>query len=768
MDKHSLNPWLAAVALLWVGACSDASEVTNGTGDGIGFDTLTDLAADQSTTPQDGGEADSSVNPDTSPPGDGITPGDGTPGDGGGGDGSGGEDGVVGDAAACRSFGCPCTQNDDCTEELCLEGPDGFICTEPCVTVCPEDDYDCKAVSGLGPDPVSLCVPRHIRACRPCINHDACRTVADSTALCLPAPSNADEGNFCATSCSAGLPCPAGYSCAATTTGDGAAVQVCQPTSGLCTCRDSWAGLELTTDCKVTNTFGSCGGTRSCGANGLTSCAGPVPAAETCNGLDDDCDGQTDELAGTGCTLSNQWGTCPGVTSCVGGDEVCTGVQPQPEVCNGLDDNCDSNTDEGTCNDAIACTVDLCDGAGGCTHETESGWCLIEGACVANLTINPDDTCLYCNAAVDQGDWAGVPAGAACNDGDTCTDNDQCDGSGGCAGSGTDCDDGKPCTVDTCDADGDCVNVPTDACLIGGTCYAAGNLKPGSPCEGCFPAVSTTSWSAASGSPCNDGNACTKDDVCASGTCVGTSYSCSGTSCTTSVCDGSGGCTEALKPGWCEIGGTCYANNAQKPNDPCYKCVSAAPSGWSFNNGQSCNDGDVCTGTDVCSSGQCAGVQVGDSFEGNDTKGAAEPLGGVSDGMDWATEKKSFTATLFGTGDVDWYSFTVSDDVGFADIEPRADLSGLPTGSDYEICILYTCGDGGTSFSCEFGTDKTVDGAAACCGTGAGAASESVKLSPSCDCGFGCSDDSGTAYVRVRRVSGPWTCQPYTVTWGDE
>ena len=46
------------------------------------------------------------------------------------------------------------------------------------------------------------------------------------------------------------------------------------------------------------------------------------------------------------------------------------------------------------------------------------------------------------------------------------------------------------------------------------------------------------------GNPCDDGQACTKNDTCVAGICMGVAYSCSDNlSCTVGVCDGKGGCT---------------------------------------------------------------------------------------------------------------------------------------------------------------------------------------------------------------------------------
>jgi hypothetical protein len=127
-------------------------------------------------------------------------------------------------------------------------------------------------------------------------------------------------------------------------------------------------------------------GTSTCGANGQPGpCEGAVgPSAERCNDLDDDCDGETDE----GGLIEDCYpgedasqigiGVCrSGTATCVDGEfEGCLGaVLPVREVCNGLDDDCDGRTDEEVrggnepCNTGLpgACAegVTTCNGASG-------------------------------------------------------------------------------------------------------------------------------------------------------------------------------------------------------------------------------------------------------------------------------------------------------------------------------------------------------------------------------------------------------------------
>ncbi len=91
-----------------------------------------------------------------------------------------------------------------------------------------------------------------------------------------------------------------------------------------------------------------------CSADGSKSeCDAPIvkPTAETCDTLDNDCDGEVDEgsvPAGEQSCTTGKAGVCgPGTNTCVNGRVRCVqNVQPGPEICNGLDDNCNNQIDD--------------------------------------------------------------------------------------------------------------------------------------------------------------------------------------------------------------------------------------------------------------------------------------------------------------------------------------------------------------------------------------------------------------------------------------
>lgn len=79
--------------------------------------------------------------------------------------------------------------------------------------------------------------------------------------------------------------------------------------------------------------------------------AGPmcVPAAETCNGRDDDCDGLTDEeLGGAACDTAMAMGQCRfGSTACEDATLVCLPSAPIAETCVCQDRDCNGVIDDG-------------------------------------------------------------------------------------------------------------------------------------------------------------------------------------------------------------------------------------------------------------------------------------------------------------------------------------------------------------------------------------------------------------------------------------
>lgn len=121
---------------------------------------------------------------------------------------------------------------------------------------------------------------------------------------------------------------------------------------GLCT-----AGQQVC----MGGTFGACGGEST-------------PGAELCNNLDDDCDGTADEDNPGGGAQCNTGldGICQtGTMTCTNGGLSCEADNaPVAEICgNGLDDDCDGNTDEG----CMSCPYIYSHDGDGWQYETSVG-----------------------------------------------------------------------------------------------------------------------------------------------------------------------------------------------------------------------------------------------------------------------------------------------------------------------------------------------------------------------------------------------------------
>jgi len=254
-------------------------------------------------------------------------------------------------------------------------------------------------------------------------------------------------------------------------------------------------------------------------------------------------------------------GCPPGFTRC---GAVCAKLDTDPKHCGQCDNACPAGTTDG-------CVASKCACGGG--PPCANGLNCVNGTCVCAVGG-------LCAGCCDPDSTVCVPLGSQ--------STAKCGKNGAiCIG----CDDGNPCTADSCLPTGDCSTVP----------------QPDQ-------------------TPCDDGLFCTSNDQCTAGVCGGAPTSCQSDPCNDGVCSESAkACVKQAKPDGtsCDDGQYCSVNESctagvcgggvprDCPGDPCNigVCIEASKvcAKEPQPNGTLCNDGKYCTVNESCTAGVCGG-----------------------------------------------------------------------------------------------------------------------------------------------------------------
>ena len=541
---------------------------------------------------------------------------------------------AIAEGQPCNADSSVCTQGDACQSGLCKPG----------TSVSCNDNNPCTNDSC---NPASGCV--YTANTAPCTDGNAC-TVGDSCAssACKPGPvAVCSDGNPCTNdSCNAAtgscvyapntLNCDDGNACSSA---DKCASGVCAGTTVSCNDNNPCTSdsCNPSTGCVYTNNTLPCTDGNACTSGdtcGAGTCKGTaIDVATICN------DGNPCTTDGcnpaSGCAYANNTASCDDGNGCTTGD-----------VCGG--GTCKSGTNTCGCNADADCAGqedgNLCNGTLFCDKSALPYACKVKAVTVVTCDTAGDNVCAKntCNPTTGVCDYVGQNDNAACNaDNSVCSVGDKCT-SGTCLpGPLVACDDGNPCTTDSCDPTTGCKYTPNtlpcsdgNACTLGDVCQNGGCLT-GSPkvCTDSNPCTTDTCSSSTgnctftnNAAVCDDGNACTSADVCNAGACKGTSLLCNDNNpCTTDGCQpATGTCGNVPRTGPCEDGNACTLGDtctgaacvgSQRDCDDGNACTlddcdGATGDCYHINVMLACNDGDPWTMNDKCSGGSCQGQVI--------------------------------------------------------------------------------------------------------------------------------------------------------------
>ena len=329
-----------------------------------------------------------------------------------------------------------------------------------------------------------------------------------------------------------------------------------------------------------------------------------------CSGDPVECDDEnpcTDNLctATGGCEYPPIAGECDDEDPCTLGDHCIEGQC----VGEAVDCQCNANEDCAQLEDG-----DICNGTLVCDTGSIPYRCVVAQDSVVECTPpdGPDAPCM--EAVCDPGDGlCSLQSGAEgvpCNDNDKCTVSDTCQQGTCTAGPAVNCNDGNPCTDDSCEPESGCVNEANSAaCTDGDVCTTSDTCAQGQ-CMGTALLE------------CDDGNVCNGEESCDSavGCVAGEPLTCDDLDpCNgTEMCDPVQGCLSGQDP-ICDDGNVCTSDSCTQDGGCLFEPLT----------GPECDDGNLCTQLDVCLAGECVGSGAPDCEDGNPcTDNSCDPLAG--------------------------------------------------------------------------------------------------------------------------------------------
>jgi hypothetical protein len=404
------------------------------------------------------------------------------------------DDDCDGEIDEALTFGsCEATGMGSCTTGVmrCQDG--GQVCVvaaEPMAEVCNGLDDDCNGEIDDAAD--VACYPAGTVGCEP-----RAGGMFECVGLCAPGVQVCVDGELGACS---GFVEPAAEICGGTEPAD-------EDCNGLvddtCPCTGDQTQSCYTGPARTAG-VGRCRmGEQQCENGQFGACAGSItPGTERCanTGADDDCDGVVDDVFAVGffCVENGNRGLCRyGVNVCDDGVLICDTLAPRPteNSCDGLDEDCDGRVDEafplatdeancGACGTRCGAGTTCC--AGGCRDTgSDVQHCGACGRACAAGSSCCGGQCVATNTADHCGGCAACGAGQTCCGGQ-CVPANTVDHCGGCSpcDSGQACCNGQCVATDTVNHCGGCERCAAGLACCGGECVA---LDTAAHCGGCAP-----------------------------------------------------------------------------------------------------------------------------------------------------------------------------------------------------------------------------------------------------------------------------------------